>query len=82
MLCPQRQFPNVIPNVKIINRSRSLEDNLSVKVEKDPDALVFKDRVNSELLALVCGACGYTSLHAVDHDALWQAHLKAQGKHA
>ena len=80
MTCPQCQSPNVIPDVEIVDHSHLSESNLSVKVEEEPNAMIFKGRVNSDLRARVCGNCGHTTLHAVDYKSLWQAHLKAQGK--
>ncbi len=79
MVCPACQSPNVIPDVEIVDHSHISEFSLSVKVLAEPNAMIFTGRVNSELRARVCGNCGHTTLHAVDHKALWQAHQKAEG---
>jgi hypothetical protein len=78
MLCPNCQSENVIPDVEIFGNRFDRSSTVAVRVQKDPAAIVFTGSVFSDLRARVCGNCGHTTLHAVDHKDLWQAHQKAQ----
>ena len=78
MTCPVCHSPNVIPDVELLGTRFDVSGTLVARVQQDPAAIVFTGSVFSDLRARVCGNCGHTTLHAVDHKDLWQAHQKAQ----
>ena len=67
---------SVIPDVRLIDvgegDSRKPQE---VGVQKNPDALLFKDEIRVQMQAQVCADCGFVEAYAVDPEALWQAHL-------
>jgi predicted nucleic-acid-binding Zn-ribbon protein len=78
--CPKCNSGKVMHNVRVIDRNGEYQDmNLSVRVERKPDALLFKGAKDFELKALICGDCGYAELYAADPGRLWQVYLSCEG---
>jgi len=81
--CPKCNSGKVIHNARVIDRNGDYQDMiLSVRVERKPDALLFKGAKDFELKALICGECGYAELYAADPDRLWQAYISIEGSDA
>jgi hypothetical protein len=73
--CPKCGSPRVIPGVRVLDRDGEYSDkSLSVRLDRNPDALLFKGSEVVELRANVCGRCGYTELYVTDPQALWSAY--------
>lgn len=54
------------------------EQNFTVRVDADPDAVMFKKSVRSDVHAWICGQCGYMELYADDPAELYRAFTAAQ----
>ncbi|MDP1564533.1 MAG: hypothetical protein Q8M16_24395 [Pirellulaceae bacterium] len=74
-VCPKCTAQKMIPEVTVIDSNGSSSDNLTVRLDRNPQAWVFKNPAFQELKAKVCGACGYTELYVTDPAALWSAYL-------
>ena len=82
MTCSKCGSDKIIPDVPLIERYGDTGHRtgaVRVKVDGDPDAFIFKDRVASEIHAHICGNCGYVELRAPDYAALWEKHEAARG---
>ena len=78
--CPKCGSSKIVPQARIIDRGDvNLALPLQVAVERDPDSLIFKDRVYRELVARICGACGFTELYTTQPLGLYQAYLGTTG---
>lgn len=65
----------IIPDVRIMDQGQHSDGKLKVVVYGNPRALLFKERVQGELKASVCGECGHTELKVVNPKALYQAYM-------
>lgn len=54
------------------------EQNLTVRVDGDPTAVMFKKSVRSDVHAWICGECGYIELYADNQTELCEAFTAAQ----
>jgi hypothetical protein len=50
----------------------------SVKVESNPESMVFKGAVKGSLFLDVCCDCGRAEIRVSNGQELWQAYIKAQ----
>lgn len=67
-ICDKCGSDKVIPQAKVI------EDNdLSVVVDENPDAVFFKRKTSSGITAKVCGNCGFIELYASDPQSIYSA---------
>ena len=75
--CAARQ---VIPAVRVLDRDGEYTDkSLSVRLDRNPEAWIFKGSEVVELRASVCGRCGYVELYATNPAALWSAYEQQAG---
>ena len=65
-------------NVMTLRVPGNLDTDLTVQVQKNPKARLFKGTVVSVLKARVCGACGHTDLFAADPAPLLAAYEAAR----
>jgi len=73
--CPDCNSEKIIKNAKAIDRGESnMNLDLSVAIDKFPDALIFKQRVASDVDADVCGECGFVQFYAKNPEILWEAY--------
>jgi hypothetical protein len=56
----------------------ALKRPLEVHVHGDPDAWVFKDTVTGNVVANICGACGYTELETTNFRELYKKYRQAR----
>ena len=70
--CPKCGSTRVMNDVRIV--AGSLEEGVTVQVQKNPHAKLFKGTVGVPLKARVCGECGYAELYASDPASLLEAH--------
>jgi hypothetical protein len=74
-VCPKCGAQRVIPGVRVLDRDGdSSTKDLSVRLDRNPSAWIFKGSEVVELTAKVCGRCGYAELYAADPAALWSAY--------
>jgi hypothetical protein len=73
--CPKCGARQVIPAVRVLDRDGEYPvKSLSVRLDRNPEALIFKGTEVVALRADVCGRCGYVELYATNPAALWTAH--------
>ncbi len=60
--CKRCSAQKVFPASQIIDHDENYNKELSVAVDGDPHAWVFKDRVTAKLKAWICGGCGHTEI--------------------
>ena len=51
---------------------------LSVEVDENPEALLFKETFEAALSARVCGDCGYAELYVANPRELYAAHERSK----
>lgn len=74
-ICPKCESTDIIPDVTIVDYSRNqFAGNLQLTFERNPNAIVFKDRIHASVTAWVCGGCGYMELFTSNHHELLYAH--------
>jgi hypothetical protein len=61
-----------------MDRAQYGEYDLRVRVDADPDALLFREASRCPLEARVCGQCGYTEFYATDPATLFKAWRRSQ----
>ncbi|HWH61147.1 MAG TPA: hypothetical protein VN682_26220 [Terriglobales bacterium] len=62
----------------VVDRTDSGELALQLRVDANPEALVFKKSSRCGVHAFVCSSCGYVEFYADDPKALYDAFLAAQ----
>ena len=74
-LCPKCGSSEIMHDAEVRDYDASAYRRLSVHVAlKKPEGGFFKKTTESgELLASVCGDCGYTELYATNHQAMLRA---------
>lgn len=59
---------------------RNMDQNLSVRIDRKPDALIFKEKERGTLTATICASCGQTELRCDNLPALWGAYCATRGR--
>ena len=80
--CPNCGSSEVIPSVRVIDRSDSGVQALSILIAEKPQAAVFRGWRKFALSARVCGACGYTELYVSDPHGMRESHERASAASA
>ncbi len=73
--CAKCHSEKIIPDAMVIDRADySVEDEFSIAVDEKPAALMFKQRMRSDVSAMVCGNCGYVEFYAKEPQNLYAAY--------
>lgn len=75
--CSRCGSNNVMQNVEVLDRDHGGTQELSVQVNKNPLALIFRGRTYGTLRAEICSQCGHAELYVADPQqlaALWDAY--------
>ncbi len=79
--CPKCGSPEIVKDAMVADRADyNVESNLNLRVDADPEAIMFRGRTRSSLNAYVCGRCGYVEFYASDPESLLKAFREAQGR--
>jgi hypothetical protein len=74
MTCVKCGSRAMVEGVRVIDRTENyVPVDLTVRVDRNPGALLFKGAVSSTLKARVCGDCGFIELFAGQPAALLRA---------
>jgi hypothetical protein len=77
--CSKCGSKKIIPNVSVIDyRNQMTPGELTVVVQEDPDAMIFKGTRTGRLRAWVCGECGYVDMFVGNPDELYSAYQKSK----
>lgn len=76
-VCSRCGSSMVIPNADVAG-AQSPVVSLYAVIERDPNAMIFKDPMTSKLSIAVCGSCGYVEMTAAGAHHLWAAYAKAR----
>ena len=68
----------LVDDVRIADRNESFDTDLSVRVERNPQALIFTEELYAPFRATMCASCGYTELYVIHPKAVVEAVQKAQ----
>jgi hypothetical protein len=75
--CPKCNSLKIVRNARVIDRNGDYPDKCqSVRIERNPKALMFKGAEDFDLFACICGDCGYTELYVKNPEELWLASPK------
>jgi predicted nucleic-acid-binding Zn-ribbon protein len=81
MTCKHCGSDKIIPSVPLLDaygEVGGLTKQQEVRVQGNPGAWVFKETATGNLMANICGACGYTELYATNHQELFDAYQRSQ----
>jgi hypothetical protein len=70
--CPKCGSHKVIPRV-LDRDGEAFDKSLSVRIDRNPQALLFKGSEVVELRAWICGLCGFAELYVTQPALLWSA---------
>ena len=73
--CPRCGSSKIIPNANILGRIGYSDGRISIVVDGDPDALIFKDRLYDQFTADICGDCGHVELTAAHPEEFYEHYL-------
>lgn len=77
--CSKCQSTKMIPNVHIRDYGDHMSNNqLSVEIYEDPEAMIFKGTHEGALHARICGDCGYTELYVENPQELYLVYLNRE----
>lgn len=75
--CLECKSERIIKDALALDRSSSESHYVMwVAIDEKPDALMFKNRIYSDVKADVCGDCGFIQYYAKDPERLWLAYQK------
>ena len=74
LVCPKCSSDKILPRIVINEHNQIKVYPLVVAIEKDPKAFIFKNPIESNLLAQVCGECGYVEFYVDSPKRLWSAY--------
>lgn len=78
--CPKCGSDEIVPRALVIDRGDyNAQGKLQAGIEKNPDALFFKQLVPTELYASICGSCGFTELYATNPRKVYEAYRATRG---
>jgi predicted nucleic-acid-binding Zn-ribbon protein len=81
LTCKHCGSDKIIPGVPLLDAYGEqgwLTKPQEVKVQGKPGAWVFKETATGNLLAKVCGECGYTELYTTHHRELYDAYQRSR----
>ncbi len=74
-ICPKCHSTAIVPELNLVDYGRNqFASNTQVMIERNPNALVFKDRIYANVQAWVCGDCGYVEFYTGSHSELLEAY--------
>lgn len=76
--CVKCGCATIVRQAMIVCGPTGQEQQVNLRVDADPSAMVFKQAVRSGLQADICTECGYTEFYADDPKRLHRAVLEAQ----
>lgn len=78
--CAKCSSTSVIQRAMAVDKvsAAGAEQASTVRVDADPNAMVFKKSARSVVHAWICGQCGYIELYADNPGELYQAFTAAQ----
>lgn len=72
--CPECGTNEVMLDVRVQDLNESWSTEAQLTVDRNPDAIIFKERARAELRACVCAKCGHVELHVDNPTDLWDAY--------
>ncbi|HEY1014010.1 MAG TPA: hypothetical protein VGE07_14960 [Herpetosiphonaceae bacterium] len=73
--CAKCGSDKIIPTVRVRERGDgNWRHDLQLEVQADPKAVIFKETEYGNLMASVCGACGFTEFRTGNAHNLWRAY--------
>ena len=64
--CAKCGSSDMLNGLSILDRDDIIDRDLSVRVDKEPGTIIFRDYKDFRFLANVCGQCGFTEIY-VEH---------------
>lgn len=63
--CPKCGRSDIIVDAKVVDRGdANVQHEMSIVTFRKPDALIFKEKQETNVSAWVCAGCGYVELYA------------------
>ena len=73
--CPECSSEKIIEDVRVLDSTENyINADLRVAVYEKPDALIFKQKIDTIVKAKVCADCGFTRFYANEPKKLWFAY--------
>jgi len=77
--CPRCGSRDMMRDVTVMDQGEYSDGKLKVVVLGSPDAIIFKDRLSSEIKADICGRCGHIEFRVADPQELYEHYRKSLG---
>ena len=78
MKCSVCNGKRIIPKVRIKDQGDMSNGYLSVSIDSNPEAMVFKGQVNGILAGRLCCDCGHLDIFCLTNlEEIWAAHLNS-----
>ncbi len=74
-ICPKCNSNKVIPKVRILDHDYGINKNLSVQM-KNSNHKYFYSTTESQVVAYICGDCGFMETYVTDYKDLWDIYKK------
>lgn len=77
--CPKCSSSKIMHNMPVIDRNGEYPDqDLSVRIERNPKALIRKGAEFGSLYGEICSNCGYVEMYATNLQKLWQIYCETR----
>lgn len=76
--CSKCGSTKIVPQVSVIDQGQASGGKLLAYVNSKPKALLLKGAVYTELVARICGDCGYSELYATNAKQIYQTYRMAE----
>ncbi len=75
--CPRCGASEIMRAVTVCDAGEGSRGVLQVVIIRNPDALIFKDRLYGQLKADICARCGHAELRVTNPKQLYNHYLKS-----
>jgi ribosomal protein S27AE len=76
--CAKCGDSQVIPRVRVVCKVEGSNQDIKLRVDAHPEAMVFKQAERAVLTASICGKCGFTEFFVDEPRSLYEAYLESR----
>jgi len=76
--CAKCGHSKLIPGVRVVCNVEGADQNIKLRIDAHPEAILFKQAQRSVLRASICGKCGYTEFFIDEPESLYAAYRESQ----
>jgi len=76
--CAKCGHEKLIARARVVCKADGADQDVRLRADAHPDAIVFKQASRSPVRASVCAKCGYVEFYAEDPGQLYDAYRESQ----